>query len=133
MYLDELHRVLKGLAGVFGFEENPEKVDYSVVPEGRCGILSQHYLHAGYYFGCREHSDGAFEGYSCSQIEDFGGCEGDGDEMWRIFELFKDGELVLYFKLEGVYNSWGSSEWDKTAIIVEAYKVEVTKWKEVVR
>jgi len=68
--------------------------------------------------------------YTISYEEDFGGYEGAGEKTWVVYSL-KDNETneVIYFKLNGWYDSWNGSEWDGEIEIVEPVEVTVIEWK----
>jgi len=67
--------------------------------------------------------------YTISCEEHFGGYEGSGEKTWVVYSL-KDDETdeVIYFKLNGWYNSWNGTEWDAEIEIVKPVEVTVIKW-----
>jgi len=111
---------LKKLVDVIVEAYNEQREDGSKVDEVSeiCGYEMEEYL-----------TDYKNENYSFDQIEHFGG-EGEGDEMWKVFEV-KDlkTEEVTNFRVSGYYDSWNGTEWDRTVELVEAYEVTVTRWK----
>jgi len=129
--LTELHRILKGIATKYGFNENIEQPEHHRVDPERRWEVEEHYLNGDRWLDYIYEPGKDFEGYSHQSVYTFGGGEGEGEEYWKVFELLKDGEWVLYIRLNGLYNSWDSSQWDKRAEIVEKYEKVVTRWRSV--
>jgi len=69
--------------------------------------------------------------YTISCEEDFGGYEGAGEKTWVVYSL-KDNETdeVIYFKLNGWYDSWNGTEWENDFVIVNPKEVIRIEWRE---
>jgi len=69
--------------------------------------------------------------YTLSYEEDFGGYEGAGEKTWVVYSL-KDNETdeVIYFRLNGWYDSWNGTEWENDFVIVNPKEVIRIEWKE---
>jgi hypothetical protein len=70
------------------------------------------------------------DGWTLTIVDRTGGGEGDGEYMDLVFKLQNTElpDMVLHFRVTGVYNSWDASEWDNELEIVEAREVLVTQW-----
>jgi len=69
--------------------------------------------------------------YTISHEEDFGDYEGAGEKAWVVYSL-KDNETdeVIYFKLNGWYDSWNGTVWEKDFVIVNPKEVMKIEWRE---
>jgi hypothetical protein len=113
MKKDEVIKIIEGSLLENGMPEDQ-------ITEGYDGYALEEYF---------EYSDvKPFNGYTIQEIEHFGG-EGQGDEMWKVFSISKDGEKDAYFRVQGFYNSWNGTEWNYEIDLVQPYEVTVTQWR----
>jgi hypothetical protein len=68
--------------------------------------------------------------YTLACEEDFGGYEGAGETTWVVYSL-KDNETkeVIYFRLNGYYDSWNGTEWEYDFVIVNPKEVVKIEWE----
>jgi len=70
--------------------------------------------------------------YNIELTKEFGGYEGAGEDTWLVFCLtYKETDEKVYFRLQGWYNSWDSTEWQNEPKIVQPVEVMKIEWKEV--
>jgi len=110
--LEEMKRVVIGTLVANGLpEERAESLD---------GYNMEEYF-------CEDPEYKEFEGYIIREEESFGGYEGDGDSIWKVFKVTKDDE-VQYFRTSGYYDSWNGTEWERSIELVDPHEVTVIKW-----
>jgi hypothetical protein len=56
------------------------------------------------------------------------GGEYDCSDITEVFGIYKDGELVTYFAVDGTYSSYEYSNYNDHAYEVEKREVKVMKW-----
>jgi len=81
----------------------------------------------------KEYIDNKFENnkYILEKKDTFEGYEGAGEEMWVVYSLTsKVDNSIVYFKMNGWYNSWDSNEWEGIDI-VEPKEVKKIEWENI--
>lgn len=70
------------------------------------------------------------DGISLELVHDFGGHEGEGETVERVYAIIKDTWRIAYFNISGWYASECGTEWNGVFTRVYPHQVIVTKYSQ---